>query len=432
MINKCFLIGPVVAAVFTLSTVLAQNGSADQLSEVQTVAANNSQRGGTEAGKTKEDQSPRTDPAEFAPRSKVLKGIRGPVLLAGTSSTGGGGVRKIKTDSFPDKQKLAQAVEVITAKIAAAELPGEFKTTFLEELTYLYKNDQIRTVPALLVHVGGDQFNSFSGRSRNRPREAIVLSWFEHSQKSIEDSASNIVHEILHNISSEALVQDETYLEDLESAIISGNVSKEILQALKYGIYLGHGKIFQGQFFDLVFDVNHPTMRLVSGLALKLILGRETEENKHLYDKFTAEIARRVRQQMPLGEIQPGSYPDSIGSHVFNVAFKVIETRNKLAEEGAFTGLSRLAWSHLKDGEERVKNLYYENALKMIANMFLEKIIEFNPSAAVYKDVQERNWYYGCIKYKHEPWFSSKISTCEEYIRLSKYLIPETKERIQK
>lgn len=370
-----------------------------------------------------------TESAEPAPASRTLKGIRGLVVLAGTSSTGGGGVRKIKSESFPDKAKLSKIIEVIKEKIEAAQLPYEFKTTFMDELNYLHKNDQIRTVPALLEHAGGDQFNSYSGRSRNYPRETIVLSWFEHSQKSVEESASNIVHEILHNISSEALVQDEEYLQDLESAIMTGKITKEILQALEQGIYLAHGKVYAGQFFDLVFDVNHPTMRQVTSLAIKTILGIETEQNKEAYDKFTSEITRRVRQQRPQREIKPGSYSDSLGNQVYEVARAVIETRNRLADEGAFTGLPKATWRYLKDNEERVISLYYKKALKMVADMFLEKLIEFNPGAVAYKDVQVRDWYYGCTKYNHESWYSTKYSSCEEYIPLSKYLISESKER---
>lgn len=400
MLKTQVLLTLVVLSVFSFSTVTAQNVAIEEVSKSLTESTH----------------------------SKSLKGIRDLTIQSGTSSTGGGGVRTIKTDSFPDKEKLSRAIEIITARIAAVDLPRGFKTAVIDELNYLYQNDLIRAVPALLIHVGEDEFRSYSGKSRNEPRKQIILSWFEHSQKSDEDSASNILHEILHNISSESLTADEKYIEDLEQAIMKGTSNSWIKVAIESGIYLGHGIVHLRQFYDLTLDVNHPSMRQLALTVLSPFTGKETPENKEAIDKAVSVILEYVKSSLARIDLQmqPGSRMDYFGGCVYRIVNSAFDSINNLYKSKAlFIGLKESTYHFIK--ESNVTRMYdrYDKIVPVIAEMLLEKVIEFNPQAAQYKSIRGGDKDYGCTKYKESGWFSSEPGRCEEWIPLKNYLVPE-------
>ena len=236
---KISLLSFAVIAAFSFSTVLAENVSAiqstDEVSQIETMAGSR------------------------IPLKKLI-GLRDLTIQKGTSSTGGGGRSEIPAESYPDIEKLKAAIQIINEKVTSANLPEQFKNALLSEVQYLFENDKISTLPALVDfqnslkgHRQPDnklRFNSMSGISRKSPRETIILSWLKHQKMDALQAASNIMHEATHNILSEALTEDETFCEDLELAIMQNNLSKELLFALNEGIYVKDGVIYMDQLID--------------------------------------------------------------------------------------------------------------------------------------------------------------------------------------
>lgn len=381
MNNKSLFIGAVVATVFTFSTVLAQNVQSDLVSEVQTLRS-----------------------------SDKLLGLRERGPLKGTSSTGGGGARSIPTETYPDKTKLEAALQIIAERVDQAELPRAFKSAIAEEIRILNSNDDIRVLPALVdfqrMVKGRKQpnnqkhFISLSGISAKSPGEEIILSAYEHEKKSTEEAASSILHEVLHNIVSAALTEDEIFLDNLENGIMNGKITHHLRFAIKEGIYLAHSKIDPKQFIDFL----NADEIFEEGFMNIIFTGFE-------------------KSALKIPGTPSNDYYKELTSKAWALAYEKLG--QKKLEETSFFEFQQL----LEDAAGKFAILHYGHQVFTLRstffNHFKKRILEVNPQAQNSPGFNEEFYYFGC-KEKGGNFFTRN---CAKRVSIGEYMNISTLER---
>lgn len=358
------LLSAIGISVFTFSTVLAQNV--------------------TELQSSKELTS-------FASRMEVrnLRGIRDFSVEKGTSSTGGGGARILKSDPYPNQEKLRAAIEIVKNRIDSSQLPHEFKLVVIAEISFLMSNEKIRSLPALVdfqkTSAGYPQpedslhFLSFAGISEKTPHSPITFSSIEHQRMDELQVAASVLHEVLHNVLSIELSNDEEFVKDLHEAIISNTVTKHLNFAIKEGAYLKNlGKNLKLDQFIAMMGIGD----LIEEINRQKIIGyqyRYYKSNLQNFPKYEEYVERRATAWTKiLKEIEKS---DLRKYSVYGFAKLILHFTEKVAMDGNE--------SYLIEALEKKWHI-----------TFRDRLLQLNPYSVSFPEFFS-NYYssFGCTEY---------------------------------
>jgi hypothetical protein len=170
----------------------------------------------------------------------------------------GGDPFEVYASDFPDAKKLKRSITLITNKIQASKYSDDFKASLQNEIKLLtekkkfYYLDSIIVIPMMSDYKAPVDLRAFAGLGAMTGHTSGDPIYF--SKKSLKLSANNfaklLLHELIHHLVSQALTEDEDFVEALAQSIISGNNDKALNVALKYGIYLKSTQLNTAQLWD--------------------------------------------------------------------------------------------------------------------------------------------------------------------------------------
>ncbi len=179
---------------------------------------------------------------------------------------GGGDPFLVNAQPFPDPQKLEQSVESVKAIVQASNLSASTKVAIVSEINYLQEQDKFLYLESIIL-LGSDapegytiptDAGKFLGLGAMTAKEKGSNVYF--SSRSLNHSSEKfsklLLHEVLHHILLDGLSSDEDFIERLSSEIMSGNISPEMLNAVRTHIWMRPGYIASAQLFDFFYEFN--------------------------------------------------------------------------------------------------------------------------------------------------------------------------------
>lgn len=170
---------------------------------------------------------------------------------------------------FPDHERIARLVKLVSAKVAVAELSEDLRDAIQAELFVLLVNGRIRYLEQDFLAPGSQSASeaSFLGHGAwTLPNSGASIYLTQRIVAKDDASLGTVLlHEVLHHFFSESLSSDERFIQDLAVGIMSGKLTQATRTALETGYFPDSEDVSVRLIFDL-WDRSVPGQSWLCGL----------------------------------------------------------------------------------------------------------------------------------------------------------------------
>ncbi len=176
---------------------------------------------------------------------------------SGNGSSNSGDPYEIDVVTFPDKQKLSEAIKLAENKLLNSNLPESLISSTISEMKSLASKNKYLYIESITSWPTSSNFTLDDMKKivgYGALTESIAGSAIYFSKRALdydlESFAKLLLHEVFHHTLRYPLAKDEELVELLAQQIIIGQVQPELLSAISKGIYIREGVTRVSQIFE--------------------------------------------------------------------------------------------------------------------------------------------------------------------------------------
>ncbi|MES2769011.1 MAG: hypothetical protein V4596_07690 [Bdellovibrionota bacterium] len=163
----------------------------------------------------------------------------------------------IAVTSFPDKQKLEEAMKLAENKLLNSNLPQSLINSTISEMKSLASKNKyvylenIASWPTSTSYARKNKQRIIGYGAVTEPYEGSVIFFSKRVlDYDLESFTKLLIHEILHHTLRYSLSQDEELVELFAKQIMIGQLQPELVSAISKGIYIREGVVPVRQIFE--------------------------------------------------------------------------------------------------------------------------------------------------------------------------------------